>query len=119
MARRRIERPHTGAERREQYTGQTTARPANVSTDRIAATAAPPSCVIIISLRRSNTSAATPASIEKTKIGTTRTRPTSPSARPRRSGGASKATCHRSAACCMKDPENETMSPIQRRRKFR
>ena len=37
-------------------------------------------CVTSISLRRSNASATTPLTIEKTTIGTTRTSPTSPSA---------------------------------------
>ena len=72
-----------------------------------------------ISRRRSQASATTPLIIENTMIGTTRTRPTRPSARPLRSGGTSSDTCHRSAAFCIIEPVNETKSPIQISRKLR
>ena len=48
--------------------------------------------------RRSQASATAPAAIEKKTMGSRRTRPTSPRARARRSGGASRETCHRMAA---------------------
>ena len=66
-----------------------------------------------------NASATTPLTSENTTIGTTRTRPTIPSARPAWSGGTSSETCHSIAAVCMKVPENETSRPIQSRRKLR
>ena len=61
-------------------------------------------------------SATTPLIIEKTTIGTTRTRPTKPSASPFRAGDTSSDTCHSSAAFCIIDPVKETSRPIQIRR---
>ena len=76
-------------------------------------------CVISISRRRSNASAATPLIIENSTTGKIRTSPTSPSAMARLSGGTSTETCHSTAEDCMKVPENETSRPIQSRRKLR
>src|SRR5262249_18788896 len=56
---------------------------------------------------------------ENITTGTTRTRPTRPSASARRLSGTSSETCQRMAADCMRLPENETSRPIQSRRKLR
>ena len=64
-------------------------------------------CVASISLLRSSASATTPLISENTMMGTTRTSPTIPSARPFRLAGTSKETCHSMAAVCIIDPEKE------------
>ena len=76
-------------------------------------------CVISISRRRSNASAATPLMSENRITGTMRTRPDESERDARRSAGTSTDTCQSTAADCMKEPENETSRPIQSRRKFR
>src|SRR5262249_658008 len=63
-------------------------------------------------------SATTPLIMENTMIGTTFTRPTSPSASPLRSGTSSD-TCHSSAAFCIIEPVNDRNNPAQIRRKLR
>lgn len=73
----------------------------------------------IISLRRSHASATTPLTTEKKTIGTTLTRPTSPSASPFFSDDTSRDTCHKSAAFCIIEPLIDTSSPIQISRKLR
>jgi hypothetical protein len=70
-------------------------------------------------LRRSSASATTPERTEKTMIGTTFTRPTSPSARPLSSSGTSSETCHKTAAFCIIEPVVDKSCPVQSRRKLR
>src|SRR5580765_799288 len=91
----------------------------NARTARPIATAVAATCVNSINRRRSHASATTPLIIEKSTIGTTRTRPTRPSASPLRSGATSSETCHSSPAFCIIDPVNETKRPIQISRKLR
>src|SRR3954471_8068536 len=76
-------------------------------------------CVTSIRRRRCHASATTPPISENATIGTTRTRPTAPRARPLRSGATSSETCQRIAAACMLEPVKETNRPIQSSRKLR
>ena len=101
------------------YIGHTVVRPRNVSTASASATSAAPVWVISISFRRSQASATTPLIIEKIMIGTTRTRPTIPSARPLRLRRTSSETCHSSAAFCIIEPVNDASRPSQISRKLR
>src|SRR5260221_435134 len=78
-----------------------------------------PVCVISMSLRRSSASATTPLMSENATIGTTRTRPTRPSASPRWAGGTITETCHRIAAFCIMEPAIDTSWLVQSRRKLR
>ena len=76
-------------------------------------------CVKNITPRRSEASATVPPAIAKNTMGISLTSPTMPSAIGRRSGRTSSATCHRMAAVCMVEPENEISCPIHNSRKFR
>ena len=70
-------------------------------------------CVTSIVRRRSLASATTPPTMESRMIGTTRTSPTIPSARPFRSGGARSETCQRMAALCIMEPVTDRIWPDQ------
>ncbi len=99
--------------------GHTSESPRKVSAASATAITAIADCVSIISFRLSSASATTPASTEKTMIGTTRISPTRPSASAFRSEGTSRETCHRIAAVCIIDPENDASWPHQSSRKLR
>jgi hypothetical protein len=101
------------------YRGHSEESPFHVAAASATATRAAPDCVTIIKRRRLCASAITPAIIENVMIGTTRTRPTMPSASALLSGGASSDTCQSSAAFCMYEPVKESRRPTQSRRKLR
>src|SRR5215831_13214862 len=92
--------------------------PRNVKAARTSETIAALDCVSSISRRRFHASATTPLTIDRHTIGTTRTRPTRPSASAFFSGH-SNDTCHNSAAFCIIDPVIEASRPIQISRKLR
>ena len=87
-----------------------------MSTASASAVMADALCVNSITRRRSHASATAPPVIENRITGSNRTRPTMPSAMARRCGDTSSDTCHRMAATCIIDPENEISCPVQSRR---
>src|ERR671928_1020607 len=99
--------------------GQAVCRPPKVTAASTKARSAMPVCVMSITLRRSSTSATTPLTSDRTMIGTTRTRPTNPSASPFCPGATSKEICQRIATFCIIEPHIEINCPSQSSRKLR
>src|SRR5215472_1635123 len=92
--------------------------PRNVNAASTSETMAALDCVSSISRLRFHASATTPLNIDRQTIGTTRTRPTRPSANAFFSGHSSD-TCHNSPAFCIIDPVTDASRPIQINRKLR
>jgi len=91
-------------------------RPRRVTTPSVRATRVMADCVTIRTRRRSRRSATRPPTIEKMTMGTTRTRPTRPSARGER---VRIQTCQSIATFCICVPTSDTSIENARRRKSR